>query len=366
MTSGGDFGGSTLVKDKVTAAITLSARVSAVVGVAVTFLTRPQGMRWIAFQVLSNGFWIKSGYHPGRSLLEGDIIAAANTITDTAHGFTSGDGPYQLTAAVPAIVGTPGIILSTSPELLTRDAGSWLDEGFAVNQTITLGGSASNNGDLTVTAVTDLVLTVKETITPEGSQTDLTATATVALPTPLDLLTDYYVGVVDEDTYTLHTSQSAAKKGIEAVDLAVPFMTLTTSVVIDDGPPGTLTRTVGSWLDEGFQVGEDFILAGSASNDGTYTPTVVTDLVLTVADTLTSEAAQTDLVISAALPGGVYSIAAMASGAPSATNTNGQEAFRFSSTVGEGGEVAKVLAMPAKLTLRGDDAAAKVVYTYLP
>ena len=362
--SGGDFWGSKLIEAKGTGALTLSADMNAVFAAAVTHLTRPSNRRFMAFQILADGFYIKPGYHPGRSFLDGDITAATDQITATAHGFTSGDGPYQLTTAAPAILETPGIVLSTSPELLTRDAGSFLTEGFAVNQTVTLGGSASNNGALTVTAVTALVMTVAETITPEGSQTDLTLTASVEVPYGLDLATDYYVGVVDDDTYTLHTNQVDARNVSNAVDVALPFMTLLTSVVIDDGPPGTFTRTVGSWITDGFQVGEDIIVAGSASNDGDYTPTVVTALVLTVADTLTSEAAQTDLVISAQLPGGIHGIAAMASANPTVTNTNGQEAIHLTATLTA--SKVQVIAAPNILAVRGDAATSEMDYWWLP
>ncbi len=363
--AGGDFWGGKLIETKESEAFTVSARIEAVVAAAVTHLTRPANKSYIAIQVLSNGFWLKPGYHPDRSLVDSDITTATNVIADTAHGFTSGDGPYQMTVAAPAISGTPGIVLSTGPELLTRDAGDFVAEGFAVNQLVTLGGSASNDGVLTIVTVTTLGITVAETITPEGSQTDLTLTATVELPGALALLTDYYVGVVDANNYTLHTSQSEATAGKNSVDINLPFMTLLTSVVIDDGPPGTWTRTVGSWITDGFVVGEDFIVSGSASNEGVFTPTVVTALVMTVVDTLTIEGAQTDLVISAQLPGGVHSIAAMPSADPTATNTDGQAALHLTSDAGKGGAVVKVLAMPATLTVRGDNAGSKMVYYYL-
>ncbi len=361
---GGDFWDSKLIEVKQTGALTLSSRMNAVFAAAATVLERPANRRFLAFQILADGFWLKPGYHPGRTFIAPDVSGSDNQLADTAHGFDAGDGPYQLSVAAPAIVGTPGIVITTAPELLTRDGGSWLDEGFAVNQTITLGGSASNNGALTVTAVTDLVLTVAETLTPEGSQTDLTATATVLPPTGLDLLTDYFVGVVDDDTITLHLDQVAAKRGTALVDISRPEMTLTTSVVIDDGPPGTLTRTVGSWLDEGFQAGYPIILSGSASNDGDFTPSVVTDLVMTVPDTLTSEAAQTDLVITAQFPGGVLTIGAMPSSNPTVTSTEGQEALRFTATLTR----SKVLVVAAadRVTVRGDAATSEMVYWWLP
>ena len=361
---GGDFQNARPIEVKTSDALTLSSRMNAVFADTATVLTRPANRRFLAFQILADGFYIKPGYHPSRTFVDSDVAQATDRITDTAHGFEAGDGPYRLTVGTPAILATPGIILSTGPDVLTRDAGSWIDEGFAVNQTVTLGGSASNNGDLTVTAVTDLVLTVAETITPEGSQTDLTLTATVEVPTGLSLLTDYYVGVIDDDTYTLHTTQSAAANGKNLVDVSTPEMTLTTSVVIAAGPDGTFTRTVGSWLTEGFQVGDDIIVSGSAADDGDYTVSAVTALVLSVDATLTGEAAQTDLVITAQLPGGIHAIATMASANPTVTNTNGQEAIHLTATLTA--SKVQVIAAPDQLTVLGDAATSEMVYWWLP
>jgi hypothetical protein len=76
-----------------------------------------------------------------------------------------------------------------------------------------------------------------------------------------------------------------------------PAMTLETSVVIGASSPGTFTRTVGSWLDEGYTGGKDITLANSASNDGPFTLDTVTDLVMTCipSNTVIAELAQTDL-----------------------------------------------------------------------
>jgi hypothetical protein len=362
----GEFWGGRPIEVKAIDALTLSARVNGVFGDAVTVLTRPANRLFMAFAVTADGFFIKPGYHPGRTFLDGDVTPADDTIGDVAHGFTAGDGPYQLTSAGPVLAGGPGVIIDETGGVntLTRDAGSWLDEGFAVNQTVTLAESASNNGPLTITIVTDTVITVAETLTDEGSQTDLTLVAAAELPTGLLPLTDYFVGVVDADTYTLHTTHSDAVKGINPVDLSLPELTAATSIVIAAGPDGTLTRTVGSWIDEGFQVGHDIIIAGSASNNSDFTVTAVTALVLSVDATLTAEGAQSDLVITAQLPGGVQTTAGMASVAPTVTNEDGQEAVHFDATL-TSAEV-QVIAAPARLTVLGDAATAEMVYWFLP
>lgn len=363
----GHYWGAKPIEVKHTNALTLSADNHAVYGDTAAVLTRPANRRFLAFQILADGFWIKPGYHPGASFIDTLYDADADEITVTAHGFTSGDGPYQMTAAAPAIVGTPGIVLSTTPDILTRDAGSWLTEGFEVNQKVTLAESASNNGVLTVTGVTELVLTVAETITPEGSQTDLTLTATVELPPGLDLLTNYWVEVIDDDTIQLHTTHAGAVSPAGTpVDLSRTLLTPSTAVVIDDGPPGTFTRVAGSWIDDGFRVGYPFIVSGSASNNSAFIPTVVTDLVLTVADTLTIEGSQTDLVMTAQYPGGVHTVGAMTAAVPSATNTAGQEALKLAVGADVMATRPEVIAAPERLTVLGDAATASMVYWWLP
>ena len=366
MGTGGDFWSGRPIEVKTIDALTLSARMNGVFADAVTVITRPADRRFMAFQITADGVFIKPGYHPGRTFLDGDVVVADDEIGDVDHGFTAGDGPYQITSAGPVLAGSPGVIIDETGgvDTLTRDAGSWLDEGFAVNQLVTLGGSASNNGVFTITIVTALVITVAEAVTDEGTQTDLTLTAAAELPTGLFALRDYFVGVVDDDTYTLHTSHNGAKKDLARVDLSLPEMTASTSIVIAAGPDGTFTRTVGSWIDEGFQVGHDIIVSGSASNNAAFTVSAVTALVLSVSATLTGEAAQTDLVITAQFPGGVQTIGALAVVAPSATNEDGQEALHLTAALTSA--KVQVIAAPDRLTVQGDAATAEMVYWFLP
>ena len=70
---------------------------------------------------------------------------------------------------------------------------------------------------------------------------------------------------------------------------ATATMTGLTTVTID-GTAHTITRSAGSWLTDGFLVGQDVLIAGSASND-TFAGLIVsvTATVLTFAGGLTSE-----------------------------------------------------------------------------
>ena len=93
MASGGDFRGCKLIDVKQTDALTLSARMNAVFGDTAAILARPDNRRFLAYQSLADGFYIKPGRWPGVSFLDADVTAADAEITMTAHGFTAGDGP---------------------------------------------------------------------------------------------------------------------------------------------------------------------------------------------------------------------------------------------------------------------------------
>jgi hypothetical protein len=122
-------------------------------------------------------------------------------------------------------------------DTIARSAGSWIADGFAVGDTITVAGSASNNVTGPIASLTDLVITL--------GATDLVAEGPVA--------------------------------GVSVV--GTPTLTFAEVGATGD----TLTRTRGSWIDDGFRVGDLVTIAGSASNNLTAVAGLagVTDLVLT-------------------------------------------------------------------------------------
>jgi hypothetical protein len=122
-------------------------------------------------------------------------------------------------------------------DTITRDAGSFIDDGFLDGDWITVTGAtnAANNGAWKL------------------------STAAAA-------------------TLTLDVAGSL----VSATDSGVTIWT-TTGLEFVDGGVGddTLVRNRGSWLDEGFQIGDTIRITGTASNDGDY---LITDL---TADTIT-------------------------------------------------------------------------------
>jgi hypothetical protein len=309
---------------------------NAVVGDSETLLEKPGDATILCLHIAASGdtFFLRLGDYIERTFLDGDVAAASMTdavtfddVLDTAtrdagswidDGFVDGM-VVTVAGSAATLIGTPGIVIDDTGNTYTRDAGSFLDEGFVPGIDFTVGGSASNNGSDTIVTVTDTVITVASITVAEATQTDLTMvsdldndgtmtvdgdpTALVLQLTAADVTitlgeqNDITVsGVADQVTVTAHgyeTGQGPYKLSSEAA------MTALASIVINGGGPDNLTRTVGSWLDEGFIPGMTITIAESASNEGTEVIDSVTDLVLTTVGTLTGEGAQTDLVVTA-------------------------------------------------------------------
>ncbi len=118
----------------------------------------------------------------------------------------------------------------------TRGAGSFTAEGFASGDFFTVTGSASNNYTKQLTGLSATVLTFAS-----GGAAEVTAVSSIVA----------YAG-----------------------------LTFTTT---------TMVRSRGSWIDDGFKVGVPFTVAGTVSNNGTKTPTVVTASTITFASGGVSE-----------------------------------------------------------------------------
>lgn len=152
------------------------------------------------------------------------------------------------------MTGNPALTFETDlgGDTITRAAGSWVADGFAVGDFITITGSASNNVTARIEGLTATVITLDaSTLSAEGPKSNISV---VAVP------------------------------GIEFKEV---------------GSTGdTITRSRGSWLDDGFRPGDVISVTGSASNDVTGPITNVTALVLTLGSTdLADEAIGSDDVV---------------------------------------------------------------------
>lgn len=99
VSTGGDFWGARPIEVKATRSLTRSARVNAIVGSTIRNITRPADKRFLAFQVLSDGFNFKTGLHPNRIFFDADVNISTDEVTMAGHFFTSGVGPWQLTTS---------------------------------------------------------------------------------------------------------------------------------------------------------------------------------------------------------------------------------------------------------------------------
>lgn len=149
--------------------------------------------------------------------------------------------PYaEMSHDIVRMQGNPNLTFAevgATSDTITRSAGSWIADGFAVGMTIKVTGSASNNIEGVIAAISATVITL--------GTTDLAAEGPVG-----------NVTVVGRPTLTF----------------------------AEVGATGdTLTRSHGSWVADGFRPGDLVVITGTASNNITavvgltaVTPTVLT------------------------------------------------------------------------------------------
>ncbi len=96
----------------------------------------------------------------GANNVTGVVTVAASVLTfPSASIALTAEGPISgvsITAEMTLTFGDNG----ASPDTITRNSGSWLDDGFRVGDSITITGTASNNVTKTITALTATVLSV--------------------------------------------------------------------------------------------------------------------------------------------------------------------------------------------------------------
>lgn len=135
--------------------------------------------------------------------------------------------PYAAMSRVRVrMTGNPNLTFAevgATGDTITRSAGSWISDGFAVGDIITVTGSASNNftSAAKITAVSATVITLDtDDLTNEGPVSNVTVTGTPSL------------------------------------------------VFAEVGATGdTITRNRGSWIADGFRVGDKLTITGTVSNN---------------------------------------------------------------------------------------------------
>jgi hypothetical protein len=116
-------------------------------------------------------------------LVVGDLPSStfAGYVTTQVNAYETADDRFvfarcsvkdRLPLAKKSKVGGETLTFNTTGDTITRSAGSWLDDGFAVGDTVTIDGTLSNDGSFPITALSATVLTtsvnlVNETIDSE-------------------------------------------------------------------------------------------------------------------------------------------------------------------------------------------------------
>lgn len=141
--------------------------------------------------------------------------------------------------------------VGASADTVTRAAGSFIDDGFAVGDTVAITGAVTGGGANNVTGV---ITALSATVMTFGSSPDLTP------------------------------------EGPISTAVITGYSTLTFAASTD-----TITRNVGSFLTEGFKVGDAVTIDGTSSNDGEFVITALTATVMTFAAGLADETISTKL-----------------------------------------------------------------------
>jgi hypothetical protein len=202
----------------------------------------------LAAQLKQSRSWMVIGDVPN-STFAGYVVTEANAY-ETAHdrfvyarASVKDRLPLALKSKVKArMMGTPSLTFAevgATGDTITRDTGSWVTEGFAVGDLITVSGTSSNDfTDAKITAVSATVLTL------------------------------------DTQDLVAETTAAAAVIGSESLTFA------------EVGSTGdTITRSTGSWTADGFAAGDTVVITGTASNNVTGVIDTVTATVLTLTTT---------------------------------------------------------------------------------
>jgi len=173
------------------------------------------------------------------------FVVGRASVPDRLPLATLGAPTYRMTGA-PTItfaeVGETG-------DTITRSAGSFIADGFQAGDLINVTGSTGNN---------------------------------IAAAAPLADVSALVLTLDDDDLVAEGPVSGVTIVGHEALTFAAAA--------------DTVTRSRGSWLADGFRVGDSVTVVGTASNDGTYTVAGVTAAVLDLGDGLADEVVRADAV----------------------------------------------------------------------
>ncbi|MEY2517006.1 MAG: hypothetical protein QOJ89_4364, partial [bacterium] len=264
----------------------------------------------------------------------GGRLVSQPMVTD-AIVYAPGGSPGDIPLAVldPNVRMTPlEVELQFAGSTITRNAGDWLADGFAANQLILVTGATANAGTFEVVGVSPGVLTISRPAFVTETVSTGVDVATVVAAQPAGALDDLYF-VFDHTTATITRSDGKAwaadgfapnqriqvtgsqsndgtylVAGVDGVvlQLAAGTVVVDESTKIDplaDPEPApaeivsilislirpqltfdgvTITRSAGSWTQDGFVAGDRIVVDGTLDNNGHYRIAQITPTVLTL------------------------------------------------------------------------------------
>ena len=260
--------------------------------------------------VRPGGDWNAEGFVPGETI----------TVFGTAGSGASEDGTYTIQSISPdgrtlllgdspkftarTVTTSASVGIAINNGLISRNSGSWKNDGFASGQSIAVFGTAgsgpSEDGTYSIAAISDnaatLVLTVGQTLQARtgvaqagvaitnatisrnsGSwiADQFAAGQTIVVNGTLADDNSYVVSAISADGKTLFLQTGATLAAGTAAPPKVTGSKLTGNPTLTfAGGPGvaqTIVRSTGTWLADGFNAGQSITITGSQANDGVYT-----------------------------------------------------------------------------------------------
>lgn len=134
---------------------------------SLTFAAAPHTITRSAGSWITDGFAVGSVVYGAGTALNNGTLGVVTAVSSTVLTFAA--GLANETIATATITGRVGLVFAAAGNTVTRSAGSFLADGFAVGQSVTFSGTVSNNATLVITALTATVMTfaaglVNETI----------------------------------------------------------------------------------------------------------------------------------------------------------------------------------------------------------
>lgn len=254
-----------------------------------------------------SGSWLTDGFTVGRQVeiagttgSNGLYLVEAVTGNDLTLDATF-DGGVEVTITV------------EETDSILRDVGDWIDDQFAADQWLRVSGTGENDGFVQTSGVTNQRLL----FATRGEFTE--ATASGAMISDTDKITRSDGSWVDDGftvDQSIFVSDSTSNDSLYSIlaiagnqlvlkevgkltagadlgarvteSVVFPELTFSGGVIAGGGetPTGdTITRSSGSWIADGFQLGMNVVFENADDNDGEFTIGGVTDETLTLFQT---------------------------------------------------------------------------------